>query len=78
MTAISVNSNVYALQGLNNEIADNAAVFNCHARSVSVKNTGYFSIDAVLPAVIHHQAFRGSFPFVITAANSDRIDASPV
>jgi len=75
---LSENSNVLSPQSLDNKIADDTTIVNCHPRSIGVENTRDSNINLVLPVVVHHEGFGNSFPLVITASYANWIYISPV
>ena len=67
-----------SLQGLHDEIADDASILGMHMRPVRIKNTRHFDFDSMLAVVVKKQGFRTAFPFVITRPQPNGIDMAPV
>ena len=78
MRPVAVYCDIFAFQRLNHEVADYAPVVQCHTRTIGVEYSGNLHFNVVLAVVIHHEAFCGPFPLVVTASRSYRVDPSPV
>jgi hypothetical protein len=66
--AIPIDREIFSLQGLHDEIADDASVLGMHMRPVRIKNTRHFDSDSMLAVVVEKQGFRATLPFIITRA----------
>ena len=78
LLAVPVNGNIFPLECLNNKVTDNAAVMRMHSWSVGIKYSYNLDIKIVLPMVVEEECFRTTLPLVITTADTDRVDFSPV
>jgi len=76
--AIAVDGEILAAQGLDDEVGNDAAVIGMHARAVGVENPDDADVHAVLAVVVHEEGLGATFPLVITRADADGVDVSPV
>src|SRR5450631_614613 len=49
-----------------------------HARTIGIENTCHFDAQFVLAPIIKEQSFRAALSLIVTGANSNGVDASPV
>src|SRR5262249_40665080 len=66
------------LQGLNDEVRDDALVARVHAWAVGIEDPRNLDADAVLPMVVKEQRFSAALAFVVASARADRVDVAPV
>ena len=78
LAAVPVDRQGLALEGLDDEVADDPAVVDGHARPVGVEDADDPGLDLVLPVVVHHQGLGHPLPLVVTAPDADGIDVAPV
>ena len=78
LTSIPINRQWFILEGLNDEIGNNASVVGMHAWTEGVEDAGDADVDLVLISVGVHHGFGDAFSFVVAGAGADGVDVSPV
>ena len=78
LSAVAVNGQILALQGLHNEIGNHPTIIRQHARTIGVENTDYPNINIVLAVIIEKQGLGTTLALIITCADADRIHTSAI
>ena len=78
MLTVAVNSDGLALQRLNNEIRDDAAITWVHARPIGVENTRNFNVEIMLAVIVEKERFGAAFAFIVASARADRVNIAPI
>ena len=78
LAAVAVDSQRVAIQGLGDEVRDNAAVPGAHPRAVRIEDPEYAGIDAVSFPVGTGQGLGESLGLVVHTSRADRVDVAPV
>ena len=78
LRAVAVDGHRGSLDGLLDEVGDDAAVVEGHAGTVGVENARDSNLEAVLAEVIESQGLGASLAFVVAWALADGVDVAPV
>eukprot|EP00825_Cyclidium_porcatum_P046001 TRINITY_DN7135_c0_g1_i18.p2 TRINITY_DN7135_c0_g1~~TRINITY_DN7135_c0_g1_i18.p2 ORF type:complete len:288 (+),score=22.95 TRINITY_DN7135_c0_g1_i18:614-1477(+) len=78
LPAFAVDGDGFALEGLNDEVGNDAAIVGMHARPVGVEDAGDADIELVLAVIIEEQGFGTTLAFVVAATRADGVDVAPV
>ena len=78
LLTIAINGDVFALQGLHNEVAHHPAIIGVHAWTISIKDAHYLNVELVLAVVIKKEGFGAALAFVVARANTNRINLAPI
>ena len=78
LTAVAVEGEGFAAQGLHDEVAHHPAVIGQHARPVGVEDAHHADLRAVHALVVEAEGFGDALAFVVAAADADGIDAAPI
>src|SRR5690606_6751588 len=78
LRSISIDSNISTLESLYDKIRDNASVLRVHSWAICVEDSYDLNIDLMLTMIIHEKCFCTPFAFIITRANTDRVDITPI
>ena len=78
LRSIAVDGDVFALEGLDDEVADDPSVIRMHVRPVGVENTDDFYPETALSVIGGEKGFCGPFPLIIAGSLSDGIHIAPV
>ena len=78
LAAVAVDRDRLALQGLDDEIRDHAAVVRVHARAVGVEDARDLDLELVLAPIVEEQRLGAALALVIARARPDRIDVAPI
>ena len=73
-----IDRNWIALKRLHNKVGNNTTVLSMHIRSISIEDTGHFYRQTMLSLIIKKQSLVAPLAFVITRANTNRINPTPV
>ena len=76
--SLAVHGEVVALEGLDDEVGDDAPVVGEHAGAVGVEDADDADIDAVLAVVVKEEGLGGTLPLVVAGAQPDGVDVAPV
>ena len=76
--AVAVYGHRGTLDGLLDEVGDDAAVVEGHAGSVGVEDARDANLEAVLAVVIEREGLRAALALVVARALADGIDVTPV
>lgn len=75
---LAVNREILSLEGLNDEVGDNATIVGKHARTVGIKNTDHADIDAVFAMIVKEERLGCTLPLIIAGAQTNGIHVTPV
>jgi len=78
LRTITVNSHVFTLESLDDEVGDNSSVVWVHSWTESVEDSGNSDIDTILPHVTVSQSLGDSLSLVVTCSGTDTVDVTPV
>ena len=78
LAAVAVDGDGLALQGLHDEIGDDAAVVGVHARAVGIEDARDLDLELVLAVIVEEQRLGAALALVIAGARADRVDVPPV
>ena len=78
LAAVAVDGDRLALERLDDEIGDHAAVVGMHARAVGVENPRDPDVAGLLAVIVEEQRLGAALPLVVTGADADGIDVAPV
>lgn len=78
LLAGAVDGDGAALDGLDAEVGDDAAIRRGGAGAIGVEDAGDAGIDLVLADVFHGQGFGEALAFVVAGAGAIRVDVAPV
>lgn len=76
--AVAVDGEVFALQGLQDEVGNHTSVVTGHARPVGVENADDFHRYAISPVIVHAKAFGTALAHVIAGTDAVRVDVPPI
>jgi len=76
--AVAEDCKWFISKGLQDEIADDAAIVGAHTGAVGVEDAGYADIDAVFAVVIEHEGFGDAFAFVVATPWANWVYVAPV
>ena len=75
---LAINSEILTLQGLNDEVGDNASIIGQHARTIGVENTDHSDIDAVFTVIVKEERLGCTLPFVVARTQANRVHVTPI
>ena len=75
---VTEDGDVTVFQGLDDKVADNAAVVRLHPRSVGVEDPHHPDVDLILPVIIEEEGLGAALAFVIAGSYADGVDVAPV
>lgn len=75
---LTVNREILTLQGLNDEVGDDASIVWKHARTVGIENTDDTDIDAVFAMIVKEERLGRTLPLIIAGAQSNGIHVPPI
>ena len=78
LLAVAIQGDVFAFEGLHDEVADHPPVVGVHARAVGVENAGHANVQPVLAVVVKKQGFGAALAFVVAAAWANGVHVAPV
>jgi len=78
LLAIAVDGDRLALQGLDDEIGDDAPVIGVHARPIGVEDAGDLDAQLVLAEIVEEQGLGAALAFVVAGARADRVDVAAI
>ena len=78
LLAIAINGDVFAAQGLHDEIRHHASIVGMHTRTIGVEQACHANVEAILAMVIEKQSFGAALAFVVARARADGIDVAPI
>ena len=74
--AVTIDGDILAFKGLNDEVGNDASVVRQHAGAIGVKDADHADIDVVLTMVIEKERFGATLAFIVAGAYTDGIDAA--
>jgi len=78
LLAFAVHGDVLVLEGLDDEVRNDAAVIRVHPWSKRVEDAGNSNIDLVLVPVRVHHRLGDALALVVARPRTDRVDVAPV
>lgn len=78
LRAVAIDGNGLVVEGLDDEVGDDAAVVRMHAGAVGIENASHSDGNVVLPVIVEKKRLRAPLPLVITGADSNRVDVAPI
>ena len=78
LRTVTIDRDVLAAQGLNDEIRNHPPVIGMHTGSVGIENSGNLDAQSVLAPVVEEQSFGAALALIVARAQSDRIGISPI
>src|SRR5690606_21305894 len=76
--AVAIDGDGFALERLDDEVADHSAIVGVHARSISVEDTHDLDLQLMLAPVVEEQRLGAALALVVAAANTNRIHSAPI
>ena len=78
LLSVAIERDVFAAQGLHDEIGDNPAIIRMHAWPISVEDPGDLDLRIVLAVIVEEQRFGAALALVIAGTDADRVHIAPV
>ena len=78
LRAVAVERDVFAGEGLADEVRDDAAVEGVHPRAVGVEDAHDADVDPVHAVIVHEQRLGGPLAFVVAGPRADRVDVAAI
>lgn len=78
LLAVAIDGDRFALEGLHDEVGNNASVLGVHAGAVCIEDADDFDLELVLAVVVEEERFGAAFAFVVAGADADGVDVAPV
>src|SRR5262249_11925003 len=78
LQSIAIDREILAAQRLDDEVRNHTAVVDGHARAVGVEDAHEAQVHALRSNEIHCEGFGAALTFVVTRADTDRIDVTPI
>lgn len=76
--SIAVDGDRLALQGLHDEVGDDASIGRMHPWSIGIEDADNLDVEPKLAMIIKEQCFCAAFTLIIAGADADRIDVAPI
>ena len=78
LLAVAIHGDGLAAESLIDEIGEGAAIVQAHARTVSIKDADDVRVDTVEAVIGHGDGLSEALGFIVNAARTDRIYATPI
>ena len=78
LQTISIDCQVFALQGLYDKVRNDTPVICKHTGAIRVEDSDYANIHLVFPMVVEKQSFGIPLALVVTSARTDRIHVASI
>lgn len=78
LRTVTVDSHVFTLESLDDEVGDDSAVVRVHSGTEGVEDTCDSDVDTVLPHVTVSQGLGDSLALVVACSGTDAVDVTPV
>ena len=74
--AVTIDGDILAFKGLNDEVGNDASVVRQHAGAIGVEDADHADIDVVLAVVVKEEGFGATLAFIVAGTDTDGIDAA--